>query len=102
MPCAIIIFANEYLYQNLYARSTKVITMKYTTFPFLIVVLCIFTSCNNKNQETGNKPAKPMVLNAEGFIVKPQPFQSDYTTSGSLLPNEEIQILPEVSGRVTS
>ncbi len=39
---------------------------------------------------------------AEGYVVTPQQFQSGYLASGSLRPNEEIQILPEVSGRITS
>ncbi len=81
----------------------KFITMNYITFPIIIIIACSLISCNSKKpEEEINKPSKPNVLNAEGFIVKAQPFQSDYTASGSLLANEEIQILPEVSGRVTS
>lgn len=41
------------------------------------------------------------MLFAEGIVVKGAPFQTEYTTSGSLFPNEEIQILSEVAGRIT-
>jgi membrane fusion protein (multidrug efflux system) len=61
------------------------------------------SACKNSNNSTPAKSDnKPKILNADGFVVKPKPFQNDYTTSGTLLPNEEIQILPEVSGRVTN
>lgn len=71
-------------------------------FVFLsLVLLSGLSACNSKKKEEPAKP-KTNILNAEGYVVKPQAFQSDYTASGSLLPNEEIQILPEVSGRVTS
>ncbi len=61
-------------------------------------------ACSAKKDESpaAGTAGKPTVLNAEGFVVRAQPFQSDYTTSGSLLPNEVTQILPEISGRITS
>ncbi len=68
-------------------------------------VLCLlsFSSCDDKKKDVDkNKPTGPVVLSADGFLVKTEPFQSDYTASGSLVPNEEIQILSEVPGRVTS
>lgn len=42
------------------------------------------------------------MLSAEGFVVQAKTFESSYATTGSLLPNEEIQILPEISGRITN
>ncbi len=68
---------------------------------FLLLV-CFFTSCNNNSEPAQTNTQKKAVLTAEGFVVKSAPFQSEYSASGTLLPNEEIQILPEVSGRVTS
>lgn len=83
----------------------KISIKKYFTLTVFLTSLCslFIIACNSKKQDAEvNKPAKPNILNAEGYIVKPQQFQSDYTASGSLLPNEEIQILSEVSGRITS
>ncbi|MCW3120950.1 MAG: efflux transporter periplasmic adaptor subunit [Flavipsychrobacter sp.] len=81
--------------------------MKMTSLRFLIPVVSIsllysLAACNSKKKEEEEAKPKTNILNAEGYVVKPQAFQSDYTASGSLLPNEEIQILPEVSGRVTN
>ena len=86
-----------------YELNMKIILHKYLTASFCITGMCAIMACNNKKSETTvNKSSRANILNAEGFIVKPQQFQNEYTASGSLLPNEEIQILPEVSGRVTS
>jgi membrane fusion protein (multidrug efflux system) len=80
--------------------------IKKTRFPFLFSLTIIATclgACKHDNQATtAKKDDKTKMLRAEVFIVKPQSFAADYTASGSLLPNEEIQILPEVSGRVTN
>jgi len=66
-------------------------------------ILVLSASCGNKDSSTAAKTDnKNKVLNAEGFVVRPVTFQNNYTTSGTLLPNEEVQILPEVSGRVTN
>ena len=68
----------------------------------LILFAVVFASCNEKSEQPKVSTPKKTALNAEGFVVKSEQFQSEYTASGTLLPNEEIQILPEVSGRVTS
>src|SRR4051812_47319186 len=80
--------------------------MKFTTPHFLsascfVTVALLFAACSEKKEEPKVAP-KRNSMSADGFVVKSEPFQSDYTASGTLLPNEEIQILPEVSGRVTS
>lgn len=68
-------------------------------FSFISIAL---SSCGEKKQEETKAPGKATTLSAEGFVVHPQVFASHYDASGSLLPNEEIQILPETSGRVTA
>ncbi len=61
------------------------------------------SACSHKKEDTAKKgPVGPKILNAEGFVVKAQVYTKTYTASGSLLPNEQIDIHPEVSGRVTS
>lgn len=42
------------------------------------------------------------MLTVEGYLVRAQSFQNDLSASGTLLPNEEIEIHPEISGRVTA
>lgn len=76
----------------------------------LIVAVGVLTisiaACKSKKEETSGagkgKGGRPNNLQAEGFVTKTEVFQNDYTASGSLLPNEEIEIHPEVSGRVTN
>lgn len=58
-------------------------------------------SCHSK-QDDAKKAKKPNGLNVEAYVVTPQSFSSQYAASGSLLPNEQIDIHPEISGRVTS
>lgn len=57
-------------------------------------------ACKGKPDEKP-KGGRPNNLSAEGFVVQTQSFQNSYAASGTLLPNEEIQIMPEISGRVT-
>ncbi len=73
---------------------------KYTCLT-LITISIFCSSCHEGRKEEPPKP-KNTTLNAEGFVVEPQVFENQYATTGSLLPNEEIQILPETSGRITT
>lgn len=60
-------------------------------------------SCNHKKEaETKGAANRPKNLMAEGYVATPQSFSTQYAASGSLLPNEQIEIHPEVSGRVTA
>ena len=67
------------------------------------VTASLLTSCSDKKKEAdAAKPSGPKILNAEGIVVKTSVFQSDYTASGTLLANEEVNIMPEVQGRIIS
>src|SRR5437868_7989613 len=73
------------------------------TFTIAGLIICTLAACTEKKKEADLRSGgKPNILNAEGYVVKPMPFQTNYVASGSLLPNEEIKILPEISGRVTN
>jgi membrane fusion protein (multidrug efflux system) len=81
----------------------KFISPKHVFSIAAIVSIWTLISCGEKKtKEELAKQAKPSILSVEAYIVKPQPFQSDYTASGVLYPNEEVKIMPEVAGRVTS
>jgi membrane fusion protein (multidrug efflux system) len=70
-----------------------------------LAVLAGTTSCGSKKKEeaaNGKKGGAPKTLRAEGYVVKPDYYASTYTASGSLLPNEEVDIHPETAGRVTN
>lgn len=66
----------------------------------LLIAATFFAACKGKPEEKA-KSGRPTNLSAEGFVVHTQSFQNNYSASGTLLPNEEIQIMPEISGRVT-
>ncbi len=81
----------------------KIVTTTYFRALAIGCMVCVLVACSSKKKDAEPaKGGKPNMLVAEGIVVKPQPFSSDYTAGGSLLPNEEIQILSEVSGRVTA
>jgi membrane fusion protein, multidrug efflux system len=61
------------------------------------------TKTTEKTEIKGKGPGgRPNKLMAEAYIVRPQVFENEYVASGSLLPNEELDIQSEVSGRITN
>jgi membrane fusion protein (multidrug efflux system) len=68
---------------------------------FCVAGICLTASCGESKKDAP-KQAGSRTLNAEGIVVRYEAFQSDYTTSGTLLPNEEVEVKPEMTGRVTS
>lgn len=73
---------------------------------FIITAYCLlalcFTACVKKKTEQTRTSKKINNLRAEGYVIIPQTFSNTYSASGSLLPNEQIEIHPEVAGRVTN
>jgi membrane fusion protein, multidrug efflux system len=66
-------------------------------------LMLVMSSCGGKKaSKEPAGPKGPKVLTAEAVVVKAQSFQNNYTTSGTLLPNEEVSVMPEVSGRISS
>jgi membrane fusion protein, multidrug efflux system len=67
----------------------------------LIAVLFSFLSCNGgkENKETGKIPR--FSLTVDGSVIKMSSKDLSYSYTGSLLANEEIDIRPEISAKVT-
>lgn len=58
--------------------------------------------CNSSDKKTeAPKPATPQVAKAEGYIVTPALLSQEIEVPGSLAALEEVELRPEVSGRVT-
>ncbi|MCF8450493.1 MAG: efflux RND transporter periplasmic adaptor subunit [Taibaiella sp.] len=73
------------------------------TLLLFVPAICLLVACGSKKKDAvPAKSARQNSLTAEGFVVNPERFERNYTASGALLPNEEIQILSEVAGRVTA
>ena len=71
---------------------------------FLVIAsLLPFAACKSGDKDAAAKGAsgKPKMVAADAYVAHPQAFSNTYTASGSLLPNEEVAVHPEMSGRVT-
>jgi membrane fusion protein (multidrug efflux system) len=87
----------------------KALSMKLNSINFLsltaIAAVLYLSSCKSDNNGAGKgagMSGRSKKVNAEAYVVAPQSFSNTYTASGSLRPNEEIEVHPEMSGRVTS
>lgn len=81
------------------------LVLKKTLTPSLFFLAAAgLVACGGGKDEKGGKGpgGKPNNLAAEGYVVSPEVFTNEITASGSLLPNEEIEIRPEISARVTA
>lgn len=66
-----------------------------------VLVATLFSSCQD-GQKKGNKPGEGRtVLNVDGQVLKLQNLDFNYSYTGKLLANEEIDIRPEIAAKVT-
>lgn len=84
--------------------------MKYTLSLLYLLSVCLtLTSCGGKKTETplagagpGGKPAgPPPPTPVDYMIVDAQVLENTLFTTGNLVPNEQVEIRPERSGRMT-
>lgn len=70
-----------------------------------IIILLLLVSCKNEDQKSdkkdsnGPKDQKAMVVN--GVIARDEVTSGSFSTTGSVIANEEVEIKSEVSGKVT-
>jgi membrane fusion protein, multidrug efflux system len=70
---------------------------------FLFFSTLFFFSCGSGDKKTATaKPAAPPAAKVDGYIVTPQLLSQDIDVPGSLAAYEEVELHPEVSGRVTA
>ena len=77
---------------------------------FVVILLMIIAALayvkHNKNKEVAAKAAPqgkagPQILMAAGFVAEFSKLSNDLSANGSILAQDEVQLQPEVSGRVT-
>lgn len=70
--------------------------------PLLLIPL-LFAACHSGKDEkkTGKPGDKKPPARVEAFVVTPKTLSQDIEMPGSLIPSEETELHPEVSGRVT-
>jgi membrane fusion protein (multidrug efflux system) len=80
--------------------------LKYSHLITAILFLSIISSCGSRTKDGSTKTnetkrnANP-ALSVEGYIITPSILHSSIEVAGTLLPFEETEIHPEVSGKVT-
>ncbi|RTY94984.1 efflux RND transporter periplasmic adaptor subunit [Flavobacterium sp. GT3R68] len=79
--------------------------IKYIVFTLLIIGMGAFITYRIKenkseNSESKDKGGKNKPMNVSGIVVKPRTFDNNLSLSGSLEPNEQVEIRSEVSGIV--
>lgn len=65
-----------------------------------LIVLLAFYSCNNKNKEQ-NSNKKNQIVPIDILIAGNKEFSSNIEVNGNVLPEEMIELHPEVNGRLT-
>ncbi len=71
----------------------------------IIAGICLIgiVACGKKKEEAPKGAAgRPKNVTADAYVVAQSSFSNTYAASGTLLPNEEVEIHPEMSGRVTA
>src|SRR5690606_494405 len=55
----------------------------------------------NEAEDSQKKGVQNHAITVEAFRVSAAPFATNFSTSGTLMPNEEVDITPEITGRIT-
>jgi membrane fusion protein, multidrug efflux system len=72
----------------------------FSSAPFAAIsALVLFASCGEEAPADAKKGQSAPVV--EGYVVKPQHLDDLVQVSGTLLPQEETVLMPEISGRIT-
>lgn len=77
--------------------------MKYTLFNTLIFIstTLLFFQCGNKKEEANKAKGPTGPATVEAVVARPQSAGEIISVNGTLLPNESVEIRPEVNGRIT-
>jgi membrane fusion protein (multidrug efflux system) len=82
----------------------RVILTRFNIKSLLPVIIGIFTliGCDqSKSNQTGNSAPKPSGTPVEALVIQTQVLQNRIFTNGTLMANEEVELRPEIGGRVT-
>jgi membrane fusion protein (multidrug efflux system) len=70
------------------------------TILFLFVLTALISCGKKEDKNKTQNPQGPPVMAVDGMIATPAPLENKITSTGTLLPNEEIELRPEISGRI--
>lgn len=80
----------------------KALEKTLTSCAILLITVSFFGCKDKKDNKAGGRSGRPNMVMAEGYVASSGAFVNSITASGSLVPNEEIEIRPEIPGRVTA
>ncbi len=91
-----------FLYANFVLKLCSM-SSSFRCLIILAVCLSVFiSSCTKKEDKSGTFNRQKGPIGVEGFLVQPRIVSENVEVPGTLLPVEETQIRPEVSGRVVT
>ncbi|MEO5984590.1 MAG: biotin/lipoyl-binding protein, partial [Ferruginibacter sp.] len=70
----------------------------------LLICFCLAVGCNSKKKQTQSQQIKagpPPAPHVDGYVVKVSSLSDNLELPGSIIANEETEIHPEISGRMT-
>jgi len=67
----------------------------------ILALIKIFFLDDKKSQQAGPQPGRPQVTTVTAYIVKPEKLENRIFVTGTLLANEEVNLVPETAGKVT-
>ncbi len=70
-------------------------------FLLFVMVLILFSSCQNADKKGGNPNEARSYMTVDGQVLQLKTLDFSYSYTGKLLANEEIDIRPEISAKVT-
>ena len=57
---------------------------------------------SSSKQETGNRTTAPLGLQVKGMVINPASLDNRIITSGTVIPDESVEISSEASGKITA
>lgn len=69
---------------------------------YAVWVILIAAGCKEKSAPAASSAYAPRTVEVRGVVIHPRLLEQKITSTGSLLANEEVEVRPETSGRVTA
>jgi membrane fusion protein (multidrug efflux system) len=76
-------------------------TFKIASYTFIAAGLILIAGCEKKKEPVASGPRKAGAIPVEALVIKTDSLQNIIYSTGSLLPNEKVELRNEVPGRIT-
>lgn len=71
-----------------------------TIIALLIILKLLFFSGKEDLKQAGKQGMSKVPLSVQAFVVKPEKMENKLFVTGTMLANEEVELIPEISGKV--